>query len=511
MIRATRRDDAARGTHHDSPGRSAARQWRGAVKTADTNRESSVEDVEIPVGGDAAAVAKPGWAGDARPAPGLQWLVRAIALVVAGVGLIALVALALRFAATHDGLDPARHGGDLVAPLVAALVCVAGLAVLIFRPERGNVRGLAMTAASWAIALLATLIVVWYLIDVNINDVPEMGTPLTSQADVDAFLAANLDPAQYASHPVIAVPTGVLVQSIEFLNANNVEVSGYVWQRYAPTVPADIARGFVLPEAVSEAYAAEEVYRFTESDGSEVIGWYFSATLRQPFDYRHYPFDRQDVWIRLWHRDFSREVVLTPDLGAYTDLDPTTLPGLEQQFVYGGWDPVFSGFSYALNHYNSTLGFGPAAAIDSMPELYFNVGLKRDFLGPFVDHIVLTVAIALLVFAILSLTTSDEERHKRTGGLATSGVILSSSGLLFAVLLEHNQIRSIVASQDVAYIELLPFILYAAILLTALNAVLISSSLDLRFVRYKSNLLPDLLYWPVLLTVLLIGTLVTFY
>ena len=109
------------------------------------------------------------------------------------------------------------------------------------------------------------------------------------------------------------------------------------------------------------------------------------------------------------------------------------------------------------------------------------------------------------------LTTSDEERHKRTGGLSTSGVIGSCSGLLFAVLLEHNQVRSIVASRDVAYVEMLPFILYGAILLTALNAVLVSSSLKLRFVRYKNNLLPDLLYWPVLLTVLLIVTIVTFY
>ena len=290
-----------------------------------------------------------------------QRRIRAAALVVGLVALLVLALLGFRYAATHDGFDPTRSGGDLLPPLIAALGLVSALAVVVFRPERGDLRGMAAASATWSVALLATLIAVWYLVDVDLTDVPVVGAPITSQADVDAFVAANIDPAMFATRPVYYVPTGVLVQSIEFLNANNVEVSGYVWQRYGPDVPADIARGFVLPESVAEAYDAEEVYRFPEVDGSEVIGWYFSATLRQPFDYRRYPFDRQDVWLRLWHRDFGREIVLTPDLGAYTTLDPAQLPGLEEQFVYGGWDPVFSGFSYALNHYNATFGYGAAA------------------------------------------------------------------------------------------------------------------------------------------------------
>jgi len=49
---------------------------------------------------------------------------------------------------------------------------------------------------------------------------------------------------------------------------------------------------------VAEAYRSTEAYRVHEN-GAEVIGWYFSATLRQSFDYGHYPFDRQDVWLRI--------------------------------------------------------------------------------------------------------------------------------------------------------------------------------------------------------------------
>ena len=41
-------------------------------------------------------------------------------------------------------------------------------------------------------------------------------------------------------------------------------------------------------------------------DGTEQIGWYFSGTFRQNFDYRLYPFDRQDIWLRIWSRSRSR-------------------------------------------------------------------------------------------------------------------------------------------------------------------------------------------------------------
>jgi hypothetical protein len=36
------------------------------------------------------------------------------------------------------------------------------------------------------------------------------------------------------------------------------------------------------------------------------------ATLRQSFDYQYFPFERENVWLRLWPRDFDRQVLLVP-------------------------------------------------------------------------------------------------------------------------------------------------------------------------------------------------------
>jgi hypothetical protein len=426
-----------------------------------------------------------------------------------GIGALALVvASAVRYAREHAAIDPATTGAELIGIVVGLAVLLLSATVAAFRPEQGETRRLAWTAGLGAAVLLLALGAVWYLIDADVRDEPEIGAQLLGEVDVDAFLAETRDPAAAASPSPIRVPTGVLVQSVEFLSANDVQVTGFVWQKYADAIPADVTRGFVLPEASDGAYQAAEAYRF-EEDGVLVIGWHVDATLRQSFDYGRYPFDRQDIWLRLWHRDVERGVLLVPDFASYADMDPGALPGIEERFVYGGWEPEFSGFSYVRSPTTTTFGVDEDRRV-AAPELYFNLGLKRAFLGPFFDHVVLTTAVAVLLFVVLVLTTSDEELQKRFG-LNTAGVVGTASGLLFAVILKHNQIRSVVANRELAYLEILPFLLYGAILLVALNAILLASPLNLPPIEYRKNLLPVVAYWPLLLGVLLVATLLVFY
>jgi hypothetical protein len=104
------------------------------------------------------------------------------------------------------------------------------------------------------------------------------------------------------------IPTGVYVQSVEFSSANNVTVTGYVWQRFAPglppwVLPAAGEAGFILPE--SETTALNRAYE-REDETGRLVGWYFKAVLRQEFDYSHHPFDSEVVWVRLWPSQIAR-------------------------------------------------------------------------------------------------------------------------------------------------------------------------------------------------------------
>jgi hypothetical protein len=90
-------------------------------------------------------------------------------------------------------------------------------------------------------------------------------------------------------------------------------------------------------------------------------------------------------------------------------------------------------------------------------------------------------------------------------------VLVAASGLLFAVILKHNQLRNGLDAQGLSYIEALPIILYGAIMVVVLNAILVASPVNIMLVKRRNNLLPELAYWPVLLSLLLASTLIVFF
>jgi hypothetical protein len=428
----------------------------------------------------------------------------------ASFGLALVAAVRYDRAHTADGSST----GAFVPLLLTALIGILALAVVLFRPERGEFRRHVATAATWSVALVLTLAVVWAHINLAVSDVRSEAAvrlPVLSQAGVDAFLAAHLDPPAVADPPPYQIPTGVLLESVEFLSANNVRVSGYVWQKWPPGVAADITRGFALPEAVDMADPGDPAYTATEADGATLIGWRVQATLRQAFDYRLYPFDRQDVSLRLWARDLDRRVVLVPDFASYPSLDPAALPGLDRQFVYGGWTPVHAHFSYGATRNDATMGYTAAKAA-GFPELYFNVGLKREFLEPFLDYVIFALVVAMLLFGVLVLTVKDEASKNRIG-ISTFSVLGTSGTLLFAVILRESQLRSTIDPDQIVYLETLPLLLNLAILMVALNAILHSAPLNRGRAQpgYRFSHLPTLIYWPALLGALLAVTLVVFY
>jgi len=68
-----------------------------------------------------------------------------------------------------------------------------------------------------------------------------------------------------------------------------VNITGYIWQKY----PKDFPKDFIFPEEVNSVnMRLDKFYESTgEQDGIQydVIGWYFDVTVRQSFDYSHYP------------------------------------------------------------------------------------------------------------------------------------------------------------------------------------------------------------------------------
>jgi hypothetical protein len=399
------------------------------------------------------------------------------------------------------------------APRVAdavliAVVAVMLLAVVIFRPERATARALGRTAAIWTLALAAGTAALWTVAFTARDTAAIQGRLVSSAAEAAPILDAAPPPG---AGPIYRIPTGVFLQSFEFLTDDNVMVSAYIWQRFGPETPAELRSGVVLPEA-ENSYAGGsmvEAYRRLEGD-TEVVGWYFAGVLRQPFDYAHYPLDRQDIWLRLWPREFDQRIELIPDFDSYADPSAYTSTGIDEEFVYSGWEFVSSGFSYVPRSYDARFGFHEAEFRTAIPELYYNLGVKRDFLPPLIKHLPFALAIAGLVFGAMLLNTNDPELRERFG-LATLGVLGANGALLLAVVVEHANIRSTFSSQQIAYIEVLPFTLYGMILLATVNAIALDAPNSPRFFDYRNNVWPLALYWPIFVGVVFVVTYVTFF
>jgi hypothetical protein len=345
----------------------------------------------------------------------------------------------------------------------------------------------------------------------------------------------------------IFVPTGVFVQSIEFLSSNNVKVTGYIWQKYRQGMHRGLSRGFVLPEA--DEPVIKRVYRhgiedhsdrvagggkgvpFPASgtpdadacrdaddvrggggkvrDCSELIGWYFSATLRQNFLYELYPFDSQDVWLRLWHQDFDRNVVLVPDLASFEFINPAALPGVEQDFVLSGWTPKGAGFEYRRHGYNTNFGIERYVGQESFPELYFSVHITRDFLGPFVLHFLPQFVVATLLFMILLMGSKVGEQAKWLG-FSAKDVVRACSVLVIVLIFAHTALRRTLYSASLVYLEYFYLILYLSCIFVSYNSILFATG-KVRLFQIGDNLLPKLLFWPVVAGAIFAITLVLFY
>lgn len=354
------------------------------------------------------------------------------------------------------------------------------------------------------------------------------------------------------------VRTGVFIQSIHFVGSNDINLNGYVWQKYGTESKSrcgellrkawsdrredvsDLGKlvgaadeynggsldicGVVFPEEI-ESNSTEEKLVYVENNGNySVLGWYFDVTVRQAFDYADYPLDSQKVWLRMWPGDIQdrHRMALVPDFESYAsnspcpggaEIDPNgkELPGcrgLDQKLVKGAWRLEGTFFDYGAYEYDTNMGFGQEGEKGyRCPELRLNVVARREFRDAFVINLVPLLIVALLLFSQVMMVTGKQKRSEAFGFNA-AGVIAICAALFFVVMLAHIQLRSQFAGSGVMYIEYFYFIMYLFILLTALNAYVFSLGRlkRLNVVFYNDNFIPNVSFWPILLWMMVIAT-----
>ena len=363
-----------------------------------------------------------------------------------------------------------------------------------------------------SLSLAAELSYIWYfsLIEDSYRTAEdiEIDNPVGLKSFLDQYEARN---KHLQPNKLLYIPTGIFIRTIKFEESNNVFITGLIWQRYPREGQDKISQGFTLPEAIvaTDLGGWEEVYRY--QDGEEmVIGWYFEVTLRQGFDYARYPFDSKEIQIRLLPQEISHNVILVPDLDSYINLLPRDRPGLEKDLILPGWNIKRSFFQYKLRSYDTNFGINTYIFQRQVPELCFTVVATRNFLTVFISNFMPILVVSIMMFAI-QLIISQKVQEEETRKFTALEIISVGGGLLFIVLLDQLNLRGSIIISSLIYIEYVYFVLYLVIILITLNALLIALGSRIWLISYKDNLIPKLLYWPLLLTLLLLMTIFSFY
>lgn len=355
----------------------------------------------------------------------------------------------------------------------------------------------------WSIsAVLSTLLIIALIsLWIHMNEYEVQPTQLVNEQATDEYLDQNWNASP--GPPTIKIKTGIFIQSLQFFNSVDVNISGYIWQRYTDGVhdaikPSPSEVGFILPEQVNSGsdIAPREVYR-VRTGNDEVIGWYFEATLRQAFNHALYPFDHKTVWVRLWAKDFSKNIVLVPDFEAYKSTGLADIFGIEDDIVLGTWERQNTYFDYRLTNYDTDFGIPKYIGQTGFPELHYNFVVKRIFENAFVVYLLPLFLVAALLFAALLTLSSKEELSNRLG-FNTSGFIGASATLFFVVLLAHIQLREQFGGLGIVYIEYFYILMYALLVVATVNTYLFSIRPKrwCGFILYDDNIYVKVAYWP---------------
>jgi hypothetical protein len=362
----------------------------------------------------------------------------------------------------------------------------------------------------WSTALSLLLITVLISLWVQMNQYHVPPTQLVNEQAANDYLKENWESSEYASTTASGVlrkiKTGIFIQSLDFSSASQVHVTGYIWQRYQNAIDDDIKPkigevGFILPEQV-DTTVPKEVYRI-QYENEELIGWYVDATLRQPFNYRNYPFDHKTIWVRMWAKNFSQNIVFIPDYSAYNSTGLNDIFGIEKDIVLGTWTRENTFFNYHLSSYDTNFGITEYVGQTGFPELYYSFVVKRIFENAFIVYLLPLLLVWMLLFAAL-LTISKDTHLSERHGFNTSRVIAATSTLFFVVMLEHIQLREEVAGATIVYIEYFYIIMYIVLVSATANTYLFATQAApwLTFIHYEDNIIPKLAYWPIILSCL---------
>ncbi|TMN87796.1 hypothetical protein CWB72_14245 [Pseudoalteromonas phenolica] len=323
---------------------------------------------------------------------------------------------------------------------------------------------------------------------------------ITTQAQREAFSSSYQDRLEkmHVETPEF-VATGLYVESLEFVNANNVHLTGHAWQKLTAEQRKIIKPKLSFNHTVNNKI--EEAYRQEQQDGGLLVGWRFSTETRQQFDYSKYPFDHKSIELSFNEADMGGNVILVPDLESYEKLSKMDNPAVAPAIVLDEWQLKSSYFKYRFESYNTNFGLDTFFNQNVAPELNYNINIEREFIGPFVTTLLpVMVMVCLLYACVVSM------KYTPYGDLRNN-----ITAVVFTILLAHYSIREHLQIDEVVYFEIFYFLLYLVSSIFMLIAHQYYKAKEETGDGRIYKQLANIWFWPVMTISIFIITVLTYY
>jgi hypothetical protein len=380
--------------------------------------------------------------------------------------------------------------------LVFFLLCLIGLGFRLFKP--GEVRGW-LFSSCFVITMIFGVAGAWYIHLHYFTLINSDGHLISSRGSVTEIMRQYRDSCK-VNHlqPPVFIPTGIYLMKVKFISPNDIQLIGYLWQKYSLADHGRFKRGITFPMA--EIKSLKEVQRTVDED-TETIRWYFNVEVREKLNYNLYPIDQGTIRLGVQHCDLNHNIVLIPDTDAYTILTPSLLPGLENGLFIPGWKLINSYFSMIRKINFTDFGVRETVSKEKFPYLVFNLSIQRDFINAFISNLTPLIIVSIMLFALLVIVKMTEI------GRLISIIV----GMFFVIVFSHIGTRNGIAAQQIFYIEYFYFTIDILMLMVSLNAILAHRKTEIKFITYQNNLISKLIYWPFLTLMLFLITIIMLY
>jgi hypothetical protein len=325
--------------------------------------------------------------------------------------------------------------------------------------------------------------------------------PIFSRNYINHVVESSQDSVREIAVPS-RVKTGILITNLYTTNIRYRNfISGYLWQRYPLILDEEVKKDFIFANCYKLEEKSVVLNKITKKE--KIIIWFFKGLFdnKDNLSLKKYPLDTVQIMVLIGSKSINDRVILVPDILGYELINPSVLPGIIKNKQISEFTFLQSYFSFKPTNLEISPGIKNFQMTVNKYYLSFKVNMSRHIFDLVIGYFLLIIIILIILF--INLLIVDKSR------IAANISIVA--GTLLGIVLQHSAFRKMISSTRFCYMDYFFVLLYFVDVLLLLNFMIYSSKLNVKFIEYKKNFLPKILFFPIVFLYCFIISVVTFY